>query len=159
MPPAKLQSELKKRHPFALPEQEATINLVRTNDQIQIRFTRLFRDYGLTPAQYNVLRILRGEGQPLPILEIASRTVTVVPGITGLIDRLQRAGLVQRQRCEQDRRVIYVALTGKAAKLLSELDAPLLDLHKKLLGHLSKAELSELSRLLEKVREPLAGEP
>lgn len=159
MAPAKLQSELKKRHPFALPEQEATINLLRTNDQIQIRFTRLFRDYGLTPAQYNVLRILRGEGQPLPILEIASRTVTVVPGITGLIDRLQQAGLVQRQRCEQDRRVIYVALTGKAAKVLSDLDTPLMDLHKKLLGHLSKAELSELNRLLEKVREPLAGTP
>ena len=62
-----------------------------------------------SPTQYNILRILRGEGKPLPILEIASRTITVVPGITGLIDRLERAGFVNRLRCQKDRRVIYVA--------------------------------------------------
>ena len=83
---------------------------------MQIRFARLFREYGLTPSQYNVLRILRGEGKPLPILEIASRTITVVPGITGLIDRLEQAGFVNRLRCEKDRRVIYVALTDHAAE-------------------------------------------
>ena len=68
------------------------MNIVRTSDQLQIRFARLLREYGLTsPTQYNILRILRGEGKPLPILEIASRTITVVPGITGLIDRLEQA--------------------------------------------------------------------
>src|SRR6516162_2041856 len=105
-----LQHELKKKRPFESPEQEAALSLLRTNDQLQIRFARLFREHDLTPSQYNVLRILRGEGKPLPILEIASRTITVVPGITGLIDRLERAGLVHRLRCEKDRRVIYVAL-------------------------------------------------
>jgi DNA-binding MarR family transcriptional regulator len=149
-----LQHELKKKHPFASPEQEAALNVLRTNDQLQIRFTRLFRDYGLTPSQYNVLRILRGEGKPLPILEIANRTVTVVPGITGLIDRLEQAGLVRRERCARDRRVIYVALTDKGAKVLGELDEPLLALHKQLMGHLAPAELRELTRLLEKVRKP-----
>ena len=74
---------------------------MRTSDQLQIRFARLFREYGLTPSQYNILRILRGEGKPLPILEIASRTITVVPGITGLIDRLEQAGFVNRLRCER----------------------------------------------------------
>src|SRR5271156_5630782 len=104
-----LQHELKKRQPFASPQQEATLSVVRTSDQLQIRFARLLREYGLTPSQYNILRILRGEGKPLPILEIASRTITIVPGITGLIDRLERAGFVNRLRCEKDRRVIYVA--------------------------------------------------
>ena len=85
----KLQHELKKKRPFDSPEQEAALNLLRTNDQLQIRFARLFREHGLTTSQYNVLRILRGEGKPLPILEIASRMITVVPGITGLIDRLE----------------------------------------------------------------------
>ena len=70
---------------------------LRTSDQLQIRFTRLFRQYGLTPSQYNILRILRGDGRPLPILEIANRTVTVVPGITGLIDRLEQAQFVRRR--------------------------------------------------------------
>src|SRR6516164_4065565 len=145
----KLQHELKKKRPFDLPEQEAALNIVRTSDQLQIRFARLFREHGLTPSQYNVLRILRGEGKPLPILEIASRTITVVPGITGLIDRLEQAGLVNRLRCETDRRVIYVALTDHAITTLADLDEPLLDLHRKLLGHLSQGDLQDLIGLLE----------
>ena len=153
----KLQHELKKKRPFESPEQEAALSVVRTSDQLQIRFARLFREYGLTPSQYNVLRILRGEGKPLPILEVASRTVTVVPGITGLIDRLEQAGFVNRLRCEKDRRVIYVALTDHASKILADLDEPLLALHRKLLGHLSQTELKELIRLLEKVRVPLTA--
>ena len=154
----KLQHELKKKRPFESPEEEALLSVVRTSDQLQIRFARLLRDYGLTsPTQYNILRILRGEGKPLPILEIASRTITVVPGITGLIDRLERAGFVNRLRCEKDRRIIYVALTDQGMTTLAALDEPLVALHHKLVGHLSQGELKELIRLLEKVREPLAG--
>ncbi len=153
----KLQHELKKKRPFELPEQEAALNILRTSDQLQICFARLLREHGLYPSQYNVLRILRGEGKPLPILEIAGRTITVVPGITGLIDRLEKAGFVNRLRCEKDRRIIYVALTQKGTRALAALDEPLLVLHRKLLGHLSQAELKELIRLLEKVRQPLAN--
>src|SRR5947209_5537748 len=153
----RLQHELKKKRPFAAVEEEATLSILRTNDQLQIRFARLLREHGLTPSQYNVLRILRGEGQPLPILEIASRTITVVPGITGLIDRLEQAGFVNRVRCEKDRRVIHVALTDHGIKTLAGLDEPLTALHQKLLGHLSQAELKELIRLPEKVREPLTA--
>jgi len=152
----KLQHELKKKRPFESAQEEVVLNIVRTSDQLHIRFARLLREYGLTsPTQYNILRILRGEGKPLPILEIAGRTVTVVPGITGLIDRLERAGFVRRLRCEKDRRVIYVALTDHATTTLAAIDEPLLDLHRKVLGHLSQTELKELIRLLEKVRERL----
>src|SRR6478752_1401959 len=137
-----LQREIKKKRPFELPEQEAVLNVLRTADQLQIRFTRLFRKFGLTPQQYNVLRILRGEGRPLPILEIAARMITVVPGITGLIDRLETAGLVERKRCEHDRRVIYVAITQQATELLGHIDEPLRELHRQTLGHMTKDELS-----------------
>src|SRR5712691_9991181 len=153
----KLQHELKKKRPFDAPQEEALLSIVRTSDRLQIRFARLLREHALTPSQYNILRILRGEGQPLPILEIASRTITVVPGITGLIDRLEQAEFVNRVRCEKDRRVIYVALTDHGYNTLAALDEPLVALHRKLLGHLSQAELKELIRLLEKVREPLSG--
>jgi DNA-binding MarR family transcriptional regulator len=153
----KLQHEIKKKRPFESPEQEAALNVVRTSDQLQIRGARLLREHGLTPSQYNVLRILRGEGKPLPILEIASRTITVVPGITGLIDRLEQAGFVNRVRCEKDRRVIYVALKDHATTTLAALDEPLMALHRKLLGHLSMGELKDLIRLLEKVRAPWVG--
>jgi DNA-binding MarR family transcriptional regulator len=157
MASTKLQQELKKKRPFESMEQEATLNILRTSDQLQIQLSRLLREHNLTPSQYNVLRILRGEGKPLPILEIASRTITVVPGITGLIDRLEQAGFVNRVRCENDRRVIFVELNQTGQEALAALDEPLLALHKRLLGHLSQAELKELSRLLEKVREPLAA--
>src|SRR6478672_8960269 len=104
----KLQEELKKRDPFDSVEQEALLNLFRTADQFSHRFLQLFAEHGLTGSQYNVLRILRGEGKPLPCLEIAERTITVVPGITGLLDRLSDAdpALVVRQRDEADRRVV-----------------------------------------------------
>ena len=155
MTTTKLQHELKKKRPFDSPEEEAALSVVRTSDQLQHRSARLLREYGLTSSQYNVLRILRGEGKPLPILEIASRTITVVPGITGLIDRLEQAGFVNRLRCEKDRRVIYVALTDQGLATLAALDEPLIALHHKLLGHLTQSELKEVIRLLEKMREKL----
>jgi MarR family transcriptional regulator, 2-MHQ and catechol-resistance regulon repressor len=154
MSPGKLQRELKKRQPFQSIEQEALLNLARTNDQVQILFERLFRCYDdITPSQYNVLRILRGEGKPMQILEIAQRTITVVPGITGLIDRLERKGLVQRERSTEDRRVIFVRITDKALALLGRIDEPLLQLHREVAAGLGKDELRELIRLLEKLRE------
>lgn len=154
----KLQDELKKKRPFDSPEQEAVLNILRTADQLEIRLARLLRDRGLTPSQYNVLRILRGEGRPLPVLEIAARTITVVPGITGLIDRLETAGFVERVRCNEDRRVVRVALTEAGARALADLDEPLEALHRQLLGHLGPAELKDLIRLLEKARAPLIAD-
>jgi DNA-binding MarR family transcriptional regulator len=150
-----LQREIKKKTPFELPEQEAVLNVLRTADQLQIRFARLFRRFGLTPQQYNVLRILRGEGQPLPILEIASRMITVVPGITGLIDRLEAANLVERKRCDEDRRIVYVAIAPQAVDVLARIERPLNEMHKEALGHMSRDELTSLSRLLEKARQSL----
>ena len=150
-----LQRELKKRQPFESLEIEAILNILRTADQFHNRFGRFFREYGLTNSQYNVLRILRGEGKPIPSLEIAGRMVQVVPAITGLIDRLEKQELVKRNRCTEDRRVVYVELTKKGAKLLGEIDEPDVALHKELIGHMARKELKELSRLLEKARESL----
>jgi MarR family transcriptional regulator, 2-MHQ and catechol-resistance regulon repressor len=155
---SRLQDEVRKKQPFASLEQEAALNLARTNDRVMIRFERLFRGYCLTPSQYNILRILRGEARPMPVLDIAERTVTLVPGITGLIDRLERAELVGRRRCTEDRRVVYVEITAKGIEILGRLDRPVLDLHKKLMGHLTAKELKELIRLLEKVRSAFSEE-
>jgi DNA-binding MarR family transcriptional regulator len=151
----RLQQELKKRRPFDSPEQEAALNIARTADRFGICFARLFREYGLTPSQYNVLRILRGEGKPLPILEVSDRLIASVPGITGLIDRLEGIGLVARERSIEDRRVVFVAITPQGLDLLGKLDEPVAALHKRLMGHLSPAELKALTRLLEKARQPL----
>ena len=154
-----MKKELKKKLPFQSSEQEAVLNVLRTGDQFQNRLGRLFRTHGLTPSQYNVLRILRGEGQPMPSLEIGSRMIQVVPAMTGLIDRLEKLALVRRKRCTEDRRVVYVDLTKKARVLLEKLDEPVQQREKQLIGHLDRKELAELVRLLEKARRgPGSGE-
>lgn len=152
-PAGKLQREIKKRQPFESLAQEAWLNLVRTCSQLQIQFERMLGEYGLTGCQYNVLRILRGEGSPLPILEIASRTISPVPGITGLIDRLEKAGWVRRERSTADRRVIYVAITDEALELLTKIDKPLEALHESIMQPLSRGDRQELIRLLEQLRQ------
>lgn len=158
MPDSRLQHELKKKHPFDSPDQEAILNILRTSDQFQNRFGRLFREFDLTHSQYNVLRILRGEGKPMPCLEIGDRMIQVVPAMTGLLDRLEKQGLVLRERCTQDRRVVYVTLTDSAKDLLKRMDGPVSELHHQLIGHLTQSELKELSRLLEKARVSLQSE-
>ncbi|WP_152049595.1 MarR family winged helix-turn-helix transcriptional regulator [Tautonia marina] len=150
---SRLQQELKKREPFAVPEQEAMLNLLRTADRLQLKFIRLFRQHGLSPAQYNILRILRGEGgEGLPSLEIAGRMITSVPDITRLVDRLEAAGLVVRDRSERDRRVVRVRVTPEGLARLGQLDEPVLELHRRLLGHLDPEELQTLNTLLTKAR-------
>jgi DNA-binding MarR family transcriptional regulator len=151
-----LQQEIKKRLPFSVPEQETALNLFRTTDALALQFTRMFREYGLSSAQYNILRILRGEGDDgLPCLEIAARMITCVPDITRLIDRLEQARLVSRARSGDDRRVVHVRIVPKGLALLERLDEPVITLHKRQIGHLTRQELAELNRLLVKARDPV----
>jgi DNA-binding MarR family transcriptional regulator len=152
--PRRLRDEIKKRDPFECLEQEAALNVARTADQLGADFARLFKSHGITASQYNVLRILRGEGSALPCLEIAARMITQLPDITRLVDRLESAGFAARARTAEDRRVVLVRITERGLLLLAELDEPVLTLHRNQLGHLSREELAELNRLLEKARQP-----
>jgi DNA-binding MarR family transcriptional regulator len=154
-----LQAELRKKRPFDLPEQEAFLNIARTHGVLTARMARLFKEHEITPPQYNILRILRGAGADgLPCQEIGEQMVNQVPDVTRLVDRLEQAGLAERKRTEADRRVVLVRITAAGRKLLAGLDAPVLAMHKQVLGHLSRAELEQINRLMEKARGP-AGEP
>ncbi|HKK72063.1 MAG TPA: MarR family winged helix-turn-helix transcriptional regulator [Candidatus Krumholzibacteria bacterium] len=149
----KLADEIRMTKPFRLPELEAYLNLARTYDQLHGEFNELFREYGLTQQQYNVLRILRGAGEEgLPSLEVAHRMVTRVPDVTRLVDRMERSDLVTRQRCDRDRRVVRIRLTAKGRDLADRLEGPTDAFHREQLGHLSGEELDTLNRLLEKIR-------
>jgi DNA-binding MarR family transcriptional regulator len=149
-----LQMELGKKNPFDSLEQEASLNLARTQDHISVEFARLFGEHGISPPWYNVLRILLGHGgEGVPCQEIAGQMVTRMPDITRLVDRLEEAALVERRRIPQDRRVVLVRITKAGLDLLARLDRPLLELHKHLLGHLTRDELAELNRLLVKARQ------
>jgi DNA-binding MarR family transcriptional regulator len=153
-----LASEIKKRHPFEHPEEEAYLNLWRTFAQVFQAAEEHLKPYGLCATHYNILRILAGEkshtGEGLPVLEVRERLITRVPDITRLTDKLVRMGLIKRQRTATDRRLILLTLTPKGEKLTADLHAPAVRAVKQQLGHLTREELQTLSRLLEKVRTP-----
>jgi len=153
----KLQQELKRSVPFASLQQETLVNLLRIGDQLDNRLSRLFREHGLTLSRFNVLRILILADRPLTCGEIGERMIQVVPAITSLVDHLEKQALVERQRCEQDRRVVHVHITKSGKKLADAAMQHLPDIEKKLLGKLSQAQLKSLSGLLEKVRDSIAA--
>jgi len=154
-----LQSELKKKHGFDSPEQQAYLNLARTQAHLAGPFAQLFKQHGISEAAYNILRVLRGvRRQPengrdaLPCGEVGGRLVSRLPDVTRLIDRLVNAGLVERTRAVEDRRVVLARITTAGLNLLRKLDRPVLDLHGQTLGHLTREELKQLNQLLEKAR-------
>jgi DNA-binding MarR family transcriptional regulator len=157
--PPSLKDEIGKRRPFDSAEQEAYLNLLRTQNVLGCDISKLFKSRGLSEATYNALRILRGEqangaAAGIPCQLIGERLITRVPDVTRLIDRLEEAGLAKRSRTDADRRIVLVGITKKGLQLLEQIDKPLSDLHKRQLKHLSAAELTELNRLLTKARHP-----
>lgn len=134
-----------------VPEVGLCIQIMRAAEALAADFAPLFKQYGLTHQQYNVLRILRGAGERgLPILDIGERMINRLPDMTRLIDRMEKMNWVARRRCTEDRRVVWVQLTNEGRRLLEKLDQPVLELHKKQFEHCSKAELKQLSGLLDK---------
>lgn len=150
-----LQSEIGKRFPFAIPEQEAYLNIIRTAAMLSSEFERLFKKHGLSGGTYNALRILRGGGEKgCTCNDIGDDLVAQVPDVTRLVDRLERSGLAERCRSRDDRRVVFVKITRKGADVLAKLDRPLLDLHRQQLTHMGEKKLLELCRLLVLARHP-----
>lgn len=148
-----IQDEIKQRKPFSSLEEETALALARTADQVHRPFDDLFKAHGITGTQYNVLRILRGAGpQGIPCSEIAGRMVTRDPDITRLLDRMEKLGLCTRNRDNKDRRVILSRITPQGMELLKQLDRPVGELNKKILGHMGENKLRSLCRLLEAAR-------
>jgi DNA-binding MarR family transcriptional regulator len=151
-----LQRELKQNRPFVAPTQEAAVSLMRTADLVRRSITSVVEPHGLTPQQYNVLRILRGAGADgLPTLEIAERMIEQTPGITRLIDRLELKQLVARERSATDRRQVFCRITRPGLTLLARLDQPIQEAEHEALGLLSDRQLAQLLSLLDRARNGL----
>ena len=149
-----LRDEIKQGKAFGSLEQEAMLSIERTAAVLIHRFAESLKAYDITPTQYNVLRILRGTGEDgLCRNEIRDRLVSQVPDVTRLLDRLEDAGLVMRERSEQDRRLVTTRITRQGAKLLSRLDEPVVRIHSRQLSHLTQAQLRTLIELLGLVRD------
>jgi len=152
--PTKLKDEIKQEKPFPSLEAEVILNLMRTADALNRGVEEILKPAGLSPTQYNVLRILRGAGEHgLCCREAAERMITRDPDITRLVDRLERRGLLERARGSQDRRVVTVRITAAGRKILQDLDEPIAEFNRKRLSHLGKTDLSKLRDLLEAARE------
>lgn len=152
-PPPSLQHEIGKKKPFDVPEQEAALNIVRTAALLTCETHRFFKSYKLTEASYNALRILRGHHPTgVPSQTIGEQLIAQVPDVTRLVDRLVQQKLAERTRIDSDRRVVIVRITKQGLDLLARIDKPLIALHLQQLGHLTRAELTDLSRLLTKAR-------
>jgi len=152
-----IQEEIKQTKPFSSVEEEALLALMRTADQVGQRNAEILKPFGLSPTQYNALRILRGGGEKgLPCSEIAVRMINHDPDITRLLDRLAKRGLVERSREEKDRRVVTARITKDGLELLSSMDRTVRDAPKQLLTGIGEKRLQTLLRLLRTVREKIA---
>jgi DNA-binding MarR family transcriptional regulator len=138
---------------FRSREQQATLGLLRTADAMKRSLAQVIEPHGITPQQYNVLRILRGAGPDgLPTLTIGERMIEHTPGVTRLVDRLERKGLVARTPCPKDRRRVFCRITTKGLDLLMELDEPINRWDAQAMSVLPPSELDSFINLLDRVR-------
>jgi DNA-binding MarR family transcriptional regulator len=143
----------KPQETFRSREQEATLGLLRTADAVKRSLAQVIEPHGITPQQYNVLRILRGAGsEGLPTLTIGERMIEQTPGVTRLVDRLQRKGLVARAPCPKDRRRVFCKITPKGLDLLKELDDPVSRWDNQAVAVLQPSDIDSLINLLDRVR-------
>jgi DNA-binding MarR family transcriptional regulator len=151
--PNTLLDELRQRKPFTSLAEEAYLNISRTEAVLQEGIDRVLKPHGVSAAQYNVLRILRGAApKGLCRQEIRDRLLTRMPDVTRLLDRMEEAGLVTRERDAADRRLVTTHLTRRGRQLVDSLDGPVAEEHEHRLGHLKDEELRTLVRLLTRVR-------
>jgi MarR family transcriptional regulator, organic hydroperoxide resistance regulator len=140
--------------PKALLEGRVFVSLIRTADAFTRGAEALLKPAGLSGAQYNILRILRGAGESgLACREIGCRLISRDPDITRLLDRLESRGLIVREREAKDRRVVKTRITADGLRVLRGLDEPVQDLHRKQLHRLPSNQLRQLLHLLEQARE------
>jgi len=150
---SELQAELKQHRPFRSLKEEANLSILRTAAVLEHAFDTALKPHGITSTQYNVLRILRGaEPQGLCRSEIGERLVRQAPDVTRLLDRLEDAKLIGRQRGGEDRRYVVTRITRAGLALLTEVERRIDEIHNEQIGHLDEPQLRKLISLLAAVR-------
>lgn len=153
--PSRLESELKQSRPFARKSEEALVSIMRTAAVLDHVSQDAFKAFGITPTQYNVLRILRGAGKEgLCGREIGERLVSRVPDVSRLLDRMEDLGLMTRERDPNDRRHITARVTAKGLKVLVDAEPTRRALEERFTGGLSAGALAGLIETLDAMRDP-----
>ena len=128
---------------------KALLNIKYTAGWLDQRAAEVLKPYKISEQQYNILRILRGAGQAITVNEVKERMIHKSPNATRLMDKLCDKKLIERTRCENDRRVVYIKITRKGMALLDKINLKELHDH---LNDLSEAEAKTLNALLDKIR-------
>ena len=128
---------------------KATLNILYTANWITSHQNAFFKPYGISPQQFNILRILKGAKKRLKVQTIKERMIERSPNATRLMDKLCAKELISRQHCPNDRRVVYIEITKQGMALLDEISK---HLKVDLLENLNEAEAKQLSDLLDKIR-------
>jgi len=128
---------------------KALINIKYTANWLSSKENEFFKPYGISPQQYNILRILRGAKESVKVQIVKDRMIERAPNATRLMDKLCDKKLIERERCDHDRRVVYVKIKNEGLVLLKTIDD-----HKNLsfLEKLTEEEAITLSNLLDKIR-------
>lgn len=151
-----LQDELHLRRPFSSIQEEALLSVFTTWDLLYRNVQKLMRGHGISLAQYNVLRILRGAGpEGIPLMEIARRVIVRYPNVTRLTDRLETDGLMRRERSTVDRRVVRAVATQAGLDLLAKLDGQVAAMNVRLMRGADEKDLQRMIDILAGVRAPL----
>ncbi len=147
----KIEEAIKQRE-FKDPYNKLVVNLMYTNSYLVTAQNTLFKPFGISPEQYNVLRILRGQkGNPTTVSSIQDRMLNKMSNASRLIEKLKNKGLVMREECPKDRRQMDVLITEKGMELLSDLQKRVEEANKNFV-HLDLEEANRLNELLDKMR-------
>ena|SRR5947209_7842823 len=134
-------------------EEDVSLAIIRKADALMQVVTDLLKPHGLSATQYNVLRILRGAGTDgASCKEISNKLIARDPDVTRLMDRLEKRGLLTRDRAKEDRRVVTHQLTPEGLALLKELDEPIQNIHRTVMRGVKPANLKTLLSILEEIR-------
>lgn len=134
-------------------EEVASLSIVRTADLLMQKAAVVLKPHALSPTQYNVLRILRGAGHDgASSKDIGSRLLARDPDITRLMDRLEKRGLLVRDRAGEDRRMVIHRLTPAGLDLVNSLDRPIQRMHRDIMRHIEPERLQALTATLEEIR-------
>jgi DNA-binding MarR family transcriptional regulator len=149
-----IDREIRQTKPFRSLQEQLVLNLMLTTRVVEENWAQyLKRAEGISPSQYNILRILRGaRPKAARISEIGDRMVTRDPDVTRLVDRLIKQGLARRERDSDDRRVVLVEITGTGLAMLSRLDGPAGEATEAAMAGLKPQQLRTLDTLLNEVR-------
>jgi len=126
---------------------------MRAAGMVQVRLARLLKHYGLSPATYDILRVLADAGDACASRHLARCIATAAPDLTRLLQRLEKAGYIERSRDTTDRRVVTVRLTDAGRDLLDRTTGPIASLHKQIMGRLKKGERKALVAALRQLED------